>query len=90
MRRPDCSAFSSVKTSGRTLNIHHIVSHCLFEGSNIHDGAIPDVKSLAWSVGDETCLVNVPMRQRLLQLPIRLVLLQAGVLFMIYYSYRAI
>ena len=65
MRPPKCSAFLPVKTSGRTLDIHYIVLYCLFEAAIFH-GSIPDAKSLAWSIGDEICLVNVEMRQRLL------------------------
>lgn len=31
-----------------------------------YDGSIPDAKRLAWRAGDEKCLVNAEIRQRLL------------------------
>ena len=65
MRRPNCSAFLFEKTPERTLNIAFFFI-AFMVAAIFHDGSIPNAKRLAWSVGDEKCLVNAETRQRLL------------------------
>ena len=65
MRRPTSSAFPFEQIPETTLDTTPL--YIAFLGAAIsHDGSIPDAERLAWSVGDEKCLVNAEIRQKLL------------------------